>query len=124
MECYSEHGHRRQRSPHSHPVCRQAYYFANEDTGETAWEAPALEAETGGVPPGAVVAAAAAGVHPLPDGAGETTTALTCWAGSDDDGHETMEEQALVTAADESQFPFYVNERGNRVFCVPRKAGS
>lgn len=24
----------------------------------------------------------------------------------------------------QSQFPFYVNERGNRVFCIPRKSQS
>lgn len=94
----------------------------NEDTEETTWDAPAVESEAEWVPRGTVLAAAAAGVPPQADGAGETTTALTSWTGSEEDGQEIMEDQSLVTTPDESQFPFYMNERGNRVFCVPRKA--
>lgn len=94
----------------------------NDNTEETTWEAPALESGAEGVPTGVVVATA--GVTPHAEVAGEITTALTSWEGSEDDVQGVVEEHALVTASTELQFPFYVNERGNRVFCVPRKAGS
>lgn len=102
----------------SRPVLRQAYYFVNEETEETTWEAPTLPSAADGAHTGAVE-----GVNAHADGAGETATALTSWTESGDGGRR-QEEHALVLPPADFQFPFYMNDRGNRVFCVPRKPGS
>ncbi|CAM9485702.1 unnamed protein product, partial [Ectocarpus fasciculatus] len=99
----------------------QVYYYFNEATQEASWDAPATEKPT--------------------------TTEENCYGGQGEEGghgggasasHESHgsdvvsgQNQPLVVptlanstiAGDnaESQFPFYVNERGNRVFCVPRR---
>ena len=62
------------------------------------------------------------------DGQGEAATALVSWAGGDG-GNQNQgaisgsgQEQSLaLPPAAKPQFSFYVNERGNRVFMVPRK---
>lgn len=66
------------------------------------------------------------------DGQDETAAASASWAGGDGGNkhHDAVgsdgQEQALVVppAGEQPQFSFYVNERGNRVFLVPRKIGS
>lgn len=65
------------------------------------------------------------------DGEGETATALASWAGDgggngnhDAVGGSGQGQAPVIPPAAEPQFSFYVNERGNRVFSIPRKAQS
>lgn len=97
----------------------------NETTRETSWDAPTLAPEM------AMELAETAETAAGEDEQGETGTALASWPGDDGGiehhgaaGNNSQEHSLAVPPAAESQFAFYVNERGNRVFMVPRKAQS
>lgn len=120
---------------------RQAYYYANEDTQETSWDAPIIA-------PSEEVAAARAdtmGTASQDGGEENLSESLTNLTGIDhgtsnqdtmnaapiDGGGEqdltirsTTDDIPSAVDAAQFQFPFYVNERGNRVFCIPRRTQS
>lgn len=104
-------------------VLCQAYYYFNEVTQESSWEPPPNAPETYAEP-----------TDSAQEREHETPTALSAWNGVADDSksHDAAvdhQSKALLapfnnaSAADaDHTFPFFVNERGNRVFCVPRNA--
>lgn len=117
---------------------QQAYYFINETTQETSWDAPITTPQKRGAGAEAMGAAS----H---GGGGEDTVSQystnrkgiahsTCNHDAMNTSVDRSEEQALAVSsttdilgtvdAAQPQFPFYVNERGNRVFCIPRGAKS
>lgn len=86
----------------------------DETTGETSWDAPIAAPEL------AMELGETVGADSLANWAGED-------GGNENHGAVGRSGQDLALAmppADEPQFAFFVNERGNRVFLVPRKAGS
>ncbi|CAM9137499.1 unnamed protein product [Scytosiphon promiscuus] len=110
----------------------QAYYYVNEVAEQTSWDAPILGPEVGMIE--AVGATSQGGEEGVPP------TTVSDRAGSSENSHdknasfEDGEGQALVVAtaaintsegsATQAPFPFYINERGNRVFCVPKTTRS
>lgn len=109
------------------PLCRQAYYYVNEATEETSWDAPILSPETG------------MSRTILGEEEGVPLTAISNRTDFSNKSHaapDNGEDQALVVAPvaaytsgsggsiNEAPFPFYVNERGNRVFYVPKTTRS
>lgn len=99
------------------------YYYFNEETQEASWDAPATEKPTTTEENGNGAQGEGG------DGGAGGVSAISHEGHGSDVG--SGQNQPLVvppfanstSAADntESQFPFYVNERGNRVFCVPRR---
>ena len=108
------------------PAFCQAYYYTNELTQESSWDAPiaapgAASAEAtygtlGGDLGTCTPSAASAGVDKIvPDAAG--SLAQPSIVSPDNPG-------AAAAAGIDSGCPFYINERGNRVFCVPPRIAS
>ncbi|CAM9115922.1 unnamed protein product, partial [Ectocarpus sp. 13 AM-2016] len=102
---------------------QQVYYYFNEVTQEASWDDPATEKTTTateenwsgaqgkeGGDGGAGGISASHQSHGSDVGSGQNQPLVPYLANSTSAGDNA-----------ESQFPFYVNERGNRVFCVPRR---
>lgn len=97
----------------------------NETTRESSWDAPILAPKMA-----TELTAVSADTAVQGEGEGETAATVSASWARDDGGNENHngvgssgQEQALVVPpAAEPQFAFYVNERGNRVFLVPRKS--
>ena len=106
----------------------QAYYYINELTQESSWDSPrsapekalaevTLGGDIGILTPSAESTGVVDKSETTPGAAGSFAGQQPSIVVPDDTG-------TAAAAHVDRGFPFYVNERGNRVFCVPPKASS